>query len=201
MKLNEAHILLITATNFNQYLENLNSEAQFSTFKEQHWQYRWHKKIPTSELIEAPEVKQSENITANHAFLQWVSDIKNAITSATKPVLFIGHSYGVCAALTAISDLIPNIKQQIKGAFFVSPALFESEDNISTIQMSKLPFPSFLISSTNDTMLEHIKAKDLATNLGSFFLDAGESGHIDATTGHGPWPEGLLILSQFLAKL
>ena len=172
MKLNEADILLITATNFTQYLENLNLKTEHSTSKEEHWQYRWHKKIPTSRLIEAPILRENDNITVNHAFLQWVSDIKNAITSATKPVLFICHSYGVCAALTAITDLIPNIKQQIKGAFFVAPALFESEDNIHAIQSSKLSFPSFLISSTNDTMLNQIKDKELATNLGSYFLDA-----------------------------
>jgi predicted alpha/beta hydrolase family esterase len=31
--------------------------------------------------------------------------------------------------------------------------------------------------------------------------DAGESGHINIASGHGPWPEGLLQFGQFLKKL
>ena len=31
--------------------------------------------------------------------------------------------------------------------------------------------------------------------------DAGESGHINVESGHGPWPEGLLQFGQFLRKL
>lgn len=201
MKLNEANILLISATNFDEYLENIHMEKESAISEEEHWQHRWHQKLPNSELIEAPKLNGDKNITPNHAFLQWVSTIKQAITSSTKPILLIGNSYGVCAALTAVYDLIPNSQQQIKGAFWVAPAIFNVEDETTILEMKKLAFPSFLIASTNDAHMEQIQAIELANNLGSFFVDAGESGSINHQTGHGPWPEGLLMLSQFLSKI
>ena len=36
---------------------------------------------------------------------------------------------------------------------------------------------------------------------GSFLVDAGESGHINADSGHGPWPEGTMVFAQFLGRL
>ncbi|MFW8585524.1 alpha/beta hydrolase [Rhizobium beringeri] len=32
-------------------------------------------------------------------------------------------------------------------------------------------------------------------------VDAGESGHINADSGHGPWPEGTMVFAQFLGRL
>jgi hypothetical protein len=29
-------------------------------------------------------------------------------------------------------------------------------------------------------------------------IDAGESGHINAESGHGPWPEGIMVFAHFL---
>ncbi|MFB2608362.1 alpha/beta hydrolase, partial [Rhizobium phaseoli] len=36
---------------------------------------------------------------------------------------------------------------------------------------------------------------------GSFLVDAGEAGHINADSGHGPWPEGTMVFAQFLSRL
>lgn len=201
MKLNEATILLISANNFNEYLANVDMEPKESMAKEKPWQNRWCEKIHNAELVEAPKFEKDQNITANHAFIQWVSNIKQAITNATKPILLICHSYGVCAALTSVADLIPKAQQEIKGAFLVAPAIFNIENESSILTIDKLDFPSFVIASTNDEHMPQEQAKQLANNLGSFFIDAGESGHINHDTGHGPWPEGLLLLSQFLSKI
>ena len=43
--------------------------------------------------------------------------------------------------------------------------------------------------------------KKLAHCWGAQILEAGEQGHIDSNSGHGPWPEGLLVFIQFLKKL
>ena len=31
--------------------------------------------------------------------------------------------------------------------------------------------------------------------------DAGEAGHINGESGHGPWPEGLLTFGKFMSRL
>jgi predicted alpha/beta hydrolase family esterase len=32
-------------------------------------------------------------------------------------------------------------------------------------------------------------------------IDAGEAGHINADSGHGPWPEGTMVFAKFLSQL
>ena len=44
-------------------------------------------------------------------------------------------------------------------------------------------------------------AENMAANWGSLFMDAGESGHINGESGHGPWPEGLMVFSKFMNHL
>ena len=35
----------------------------------------------------------------------------------------------------------------------------------------------------------------------SLLLDAGDAGHVDPGSGHGPWPEGLMRFAAFIARL
>jgi predicted alpha/beta hydrolase family esterase len=32
-------------------------------------------------------------------------------------------------------------------------------------------------------------------------IDAGESGHINSESGHGPWPEGSMVFAEFMTQL
>jgi predicted alpha/beta hydrolase family esterase len=64
-----------------------------------------------------------------------------------------------------------------------------------------LPFPSLLVASRNDPFGSYEHADDIAAAWGSLLLDAGEAGHINAESGHGPWPEGTMVFAQFLGKL
>jgi predicted alpha/beta hydrolase family esterase len=64
-----------------------------------------------------------------------------------------------------------------------------------------LPFPSIVVASRNDTFCDFQVADDMAASWGSLFIDAGERGHINAESGQGPWPEGLMVFSKFIAHL
>ena len=64
-----------------------------------------------------------------------------------------------------------------------------------------LPFPSVTVASRNDEFCAFEVAERMAADWGSLFLDAGESGHINAESGHGPWPEGLMVFSKFMNHL
>jgi predicted alpha/beta hydrolase family esterase len=65
----------------------------------------------------------------------------------------------------------------------------------------RLPFPAHLVVANNDLYCSYARAEYLAAKWGATLSDAGESGHINCTSGHGPWPEGLLQFGQFLKKL
>ena len=64
-----------------------------------------------------------------------------------------------------------------------------------------LPFPSIVIASRNDPFCAFEVAEDIAGAWGSLFIDAGETGHLNADSGFGPWPEGSMTFAKFLTDL
>lgn len=64
-----------------------------------------------------------------------------------------------------------------------------------------LPFPSVLIASRNDPHCGYDSAGEYALSWGSTLVDAGEVGHLNTESGHGPWPEGAMRLGLFLRHL
>lgn len=162
-----------------------------------HWQTRWEQKLSTARRIEQAEWSKP-------VLEDWVASLIKHVDEATKPVVLVAHSLGIPTALHAM----PQIKDKIAGAFFVAPPDVTDETirpkhlmTFGPYPQEKLPFPSVIIASRNDPFSSYEAAKALATALGSHLIDAGESGHINAESGHGPWPEGTLVFSQFLSKL
>jgi len=64
-----------------------------------------------------------------------------------------------------------------------------------------LSFPSVMVTSQNDPYCTYQRAEETALDLGSLLIDAGDQGHINDESGHGPWPEGLMALSKFLTRI
>lgn len=64
-----------------------------------------------------------------------------------------------------------------------------------------LPFPSVTIASRSDPFCAFEKAEEMAACWGSLFLGGGDSGHLNEESGHGPWPEGLIVFARFIARL
>ncbi len=163
-----------------------------------HWQTRWQQKLSTAKRVE-----QSDWDAPDHA--AWVSAIRDAVNGAQKPVILIAHSLGVAAAAHAASHFEAG---KVKGAFLVAPP---SEDWLRAHERDfgafenhprdPLPFPSLLVASRNDPHADYAAVEDLAFAWGAALVDAGEAGHINADSGHGPWPEGLMSLAHFLSKL
>jgi predicted alpha/beta hydrolase family esterase len=62
-------------------------------------------------------------------------------------------------------------------------------------------FPTVLVGSANDPYADAAFARELADDVGARFIDAGDAGHINVESGHGPWPEGSLAFAHFLSRL
>ena len=62
-------------------------------------------------------------------------------------------------------------------------------------------FPSLLVASRNDPYAPFDESEEISYAWGSRLLDAGEAGHLNTDSGHGPWPEGLMSLAGFLKQL
>jgi predicted alpha/beta hydrolase family esterase len=168
---------------------------------EGHWQRRWSSRFPNSSVVEQHEW--------HHPIRNdWVRHIEAAVLAATRPVVLVGHSLGVLAIVHAAPHLKDN---RVRGAFLVSPPDLENEEllaqlpqqvrTFTPVPRDPLPFPSIVVASTNDAFVTEEKAADMAAAWGSELHLAGPAGHINTDSGHGPWPEGLLIFTRLMQRV
>ena len=172
-----------------------------------HWQTRWEKSLKT-----ARRVDQVDWFNPTRAV--WVDAINAAISKCTRPVIIVGHSLGVIAAVHALAE-----KKQygkVRGAFLVAPADVDhahlwpvtqghtfrpGASGFAPIPHGPLPCASALVTSANDPYCSLARAHALAHGWGSKIMDAGDVGHINAESGHGPWPDGLMQFGWFMRTL
>ena len=96
----------------------------------------------------------------------------------------------------------------MKGALLVAPLaeaaiarIPEIDRAFAPVPRAPLPFPSMFVASRSDPYGDYQVFEDLALAWGSKLVDAGHSGHLNAESGHGPWPEGLMSFAGFLRGL
>ncbi|CAN1552576.1 COG3545 Predicted esterase of the alpha/beta hydrolase fold [Rhabdaerophilaceae bacterium] len=163
----------------------------------EHWQSRWEAKLSTAIRVRPQNFAPAEPE-------DWVDALVLATRQAERPVVIIAHSLGVIATAHAA----PKLNGKVKGAFLVAPSNVERENltpaisrNFAPVPREPLPFPSILVGSQSDPFCTPDVAGDFANAWGAFFVDAGDSGHINVDSGHGPWPEGLMSFAGFLRRL
>ncbi|MEO3999075.1 alpha/beta hydrolase [Mesorhizobium sp. CAU 1732] len=162
-----------------------------------HWQTRWQAKLSTARRVEQAEWSKPVRD-------DWVANVAAAIDAAERPVVLIAHSLGIPAAIHALEKT----KKQVAGGFFVAPPDVANPDirprhlmTFGPYPREPLTFPSITIASRNDPFCDFDVAEDIAAAWGSLFIDAGEAGHLNAESGHGPWPEGSMTFAHFMTKL
>lgn len=171
-----------------------------------HWQSRWERTLKTARRVEQDDWYAPDREV-------WVGRIIEATVASARPVVLVAHSLGV-AAVAHMARRIP--KGFLSGAFLVAPAdvdnasawpetdgfrLDASASGFAPLPQTALPFPSLLIASSNDPYCRLDRAKALATAWGSTLVEAGDVGHINSDSGHGPWPDGVLRFGSFLQGL
>lgn len=163
-----------------------------------HWYRRWNTKLKTSRVVE-------QNQWNNPNKDDWSKNIITAVNEANKPVFIIAHSLGTVALVHASAQLAD---ANVVGAFLVgipdlkaSQGMIPETENFLPIPTAPLPFPSLQVASQNDLYCAFQRAEEFSLDFGSLLVDAGEQGHINDESGHGPWPEGLMTLSKFLNRL
>lgn len=162
-----------------------------------HWQTRWAEKMRTSAIVEQADWNDPD-------VDDWAATIDQASRLTTRPVVLIAHSL----AVIAVAHAGPRLPDNVCGAFLVAPpdvelsaAAPEETHGFRPIPRDPLPFPSMLVASSNDPLCSIDRAVEFATCWGSDFHIAGEVGHINAASGHGPWPEGLLMFTRLMQRI
>lgn len=162
-----------------------------------HWQTRWENKLSAARRVHMGDWHKP-------VFEEWRDNLVGAVRAAGKPVVLVAHSIGAAVAVQAADDF----EGRVAGAFLVAPPDVENPAirpkhllTFGPARREPLPFPSVVIASRNDSFCSFEKAEELAASWGSLFMDAGESGHLNHESGHGPWPEGLMVFARFMHGL
>ena len=173
-----------------------------------HWQSRWEEKLSTARRLAMPDFDRPE-------LSEWVDALTAAVRGAQRPVVFVAHSCGATAVAHAAPRLPAGV---VRGAMLVAPpdrlsgpaidALARESGGVARppqgfdpSPMAALPFPSLLVASRTDPICPFERAQELARAWKSQLVDAGDAGHINAASGYGPWPEGVLRLADFMRRL
>lgn len=171
-----------------------------------HWQSRWERTLKTARRVEQENWIEPEREV-------WVGRIIESVVQSTRPVVLVAHSLGV-AAVAHVAQRVP--KGFLSGAFLVAPADVDSAadwpetqglrldghaSGFAPLPLDPLPFPSVLVASSTDPYCRIERAQALSEAWGSTLVEAGDAGHINGASGHGPWPEGVLRFGSFLREL
>jgi uncharacterized protein len=182
MKLSEATILL---------------QPGFGGSSEDHWQSRWQRKLSRAVRVGGHDFHRPERGL-------WVQALLSAVEQAPNPVILIAHSLGVATLAHAAGQF----GGKVRGAFLVGlpdtdrvDLLGDIPHDFSALPRDPLPFRTALIASRNDPYCAFEIAEDYAKHWGAQLIDAGESGHLNTESGHGPWPEGLLSFAGFVNRI
>ena len=162
-----------------------------------HWQSRWERNLATARRVE-----QEDWDTPRIA--DWVGRIAEAVETARRPPVIVAHGCGVVATVAAA----PRLGTRLAGAFLVAPTDLAGRDlwpatdgGFAPVPMQALPFRSKVIGSSTDPFCPVERTQELGATWGADVSIIANAGHIDATSGHGPWPEGLLTFGLFLRSL
>ena len=163
-----------------------------------HWQSRWEARLSTARRI--GQADWDRPLCAD-----WVAAIVAAVDAAERPALLVAHSLGVVAVAHAAPRLKPGA---VRGAFLVglpdiedAAVLPDLDAGFLPIPRAPLPFPTVLVASRTDPHAAYARAEDFSRAWGAELVDAGDSGHLNGESGHGPWPEGLRRFAGFLKGL
>jgi predicted alpha/beta hydrolase family esterase len=158
-----------------------------------HWQSHWQQRLGATRVLPRDW---------NHPDrADWTHAIAAAVWRHPGAIL-IAHSLGVAAIAHAAQD---NPRINIAGALLVAPADADSglhtPDScrpFASIPLRRFPFPTIVVASRNDPTVTLDRARVFAHAWGSEMVDAGEAGHLNVESGHGPWPEGLCYVARLL---
>jgi hypothetical protein len=133
----------------------------------------------------------------------WQMQLEESVLLCPEPAVLVAHSLGVI--LVAAWAAYSRNTHRVKGALLVAPGDVAREETRALlpswwpIERKRLPFPSILVASRNDSRCPFELAAGLARDWGAEVVDAGHAGHLNADSGLGDWPQGHALLQRLMA--
>jgi predicted alpha/beta hydrolase family esterase len=160
----------------------------------EHWQSLWQAKHP-----DYYRVQQADWETPHRD--DWVQTLHACLLQIDSPIVLAAHSLA-CATIAHYAAQHGDCKGRIAAALLVAPSDVEAptyppgSTGFDPMPLSKLPFRSVLVASTDDPYVTLERAAFFARSWGSNLIKIANAGHINTASGHGPWPEGEAWLEQ-----
>ena len=165
-----------------------------------HWQSWIESRIPDTRRVR--HVDWDAPVLA-----RWAQAVRDEIDAAAGPLWLVAHSFGCLASVVAAADR----PDKVAGLMLVAPADPErftprgvrtstsgvTEPGLSgCLPRRLLPMPGLVVASTNDPWVRLSSAAYWADQWGCRLAEIGAAGHINADSGHGPWPLGLRLFES-----
>lgn len=167
------------------------------------WLSRWARQLSSARIVAQPDWASPDADA-------WAASLREAAAAATRPIVLVGHGLGALTVAHAVArEEQPGDGPlaRVAGAFLVAAPDVEHDSAPAPMRgfgpapRARLPFSSLLVASRNDPLCDFARAEEFAGHWGADLVDAGDSAHLDAASGFGPWPEGLLRFAGFLKTL
>lgn len=154
-----------------------------------HWQERMAAELPNTRHLATPG-------RADHGLDERTADLQREVQAARGPVLLVAHSAGVLVTLhwarryrTTVAGALlatpPDLRQELPAEY---PSLAQlSSAGWLPVPGDRLPFPSIVAASRNDSLGDFESVSGLAGAWGSQLVDLGPVGHLNPASGFGDW--------------
>ncbi len=159
-----------------------------------HWQSRWERRHGYRRVEQHDWMRPLRG--------DWIARLQDTVLDlesgrapdAPARIVLVAHSLGcqLVAAWAAHSRLA----RRIGGALLVAPddprrdELAAMLTSWSPVVLQRLPFPAVVLASQDDPYCSFVRAGQFAARWGANFVDYGHTGHINADSGLGDWPDG-----------
>jgi predicted alpha/beta hydrolase family esterase len=157
-----------------------------------HWQSLWQAKFGGIRIRPASfDLPERED---------WIAAIERAMSDCAEPPVLVAHSVGCIA----VAHWAARSALKAKGAFLAAPADVDREacpeplKNFAPIPRASLPFPTLVAASKDDPYAAFERSAALAEAWGARLHAVEKGGHLNATSGFGPWPDGEALLQELM---
>lgn len=156
-----------------------------------HWQSLWEDLLEGARRVEMPSWEFPRRA-------EWVEALDEAIVSCEDPPLLVGYGLGCLA----IVHWAATHTKTVRGALLVAPEDVERPETpealrtFAPVPRQSLEFSAILAASSTDPHVSLERARGMATDWGTQFVDLGPCGHLDVESGHGPWLLGESLLAE-----
>src|SRR5262245_50339784 len=161
-----------------------------------HWQSHWERADPACRRVVQDDWLQPTRDA-------WLDALERAVAACDGPPVLAAHSL----ACSLVAHWAARAGARARGALLVAPADVRPPlhppgevRGFGPIPMAPLPVPRIGVASTDGPFYPMARATAFAAAWGSRLVTLERAGHVNAASGHGPWPEGRKLLDTLVAS-